>query len=149
MCGSPPSEKIESSRHFLAGEVCNKCGCVLCENCFKKRNDWNCQCGGLFVSAPFDLRKKPLSQTSVDARAKGETPESAKTALGCLLIVFLVGLAVFAVVGIGQSGLTVTRVLKYAIITIGIIVATVGVKKKNGLLFLGAAIIAAGQLFIK
>jgi hypothetical protein len=43
----------------------------------------------------------------------------------------------------GQADLTVTRTLRYAIITVGIIVATVGVRKKNnGLLLLGAAIIA-------
>jgi hypothetical protein len=76
-------------------------------------------------------------------------PESARTAVGCLIIAVVVALVVFAVVGISQSGLTATRTLRYAIITMGIIVATVGVRKKNnGLLLLGAAIIATGQLFV-
>jgi hypothetical protein len=76
--------------------------------------------------------------------------DSAKTAIGCLIIAGVLALLVWAVVGIGQSDLTVTRTLRYAIITVGIIVATVGVRKKNnGLLLLGAAIIATGQMFFK
>jgi hypothetical protein len=154
ICGSPATEKVIASgrlsRRFLSGEVCNGCGRVLCGECVKSLTSRICQCGGLFVSAPLDLRKKPLSLTVVGARAEGEIPESARTALGCLIITFVVALVVFAIVGIGQSGLTVTRTLRYAIITVGIIVATVGVRKKNnGLLLLGAAIIATGQMFFK
>jgi hypothetical protein len=147
-CNSPATEKVIASRRYFFGRVCNGCGRVLCEKCFKSLSSWICQCGGLFVDAPLNLRKKPLSQTAVDARAEGERSESVKTALGCLFITVLVALAFLGFAGIDKSGLTVTRAPRYVLITIGIIVATVGVRKKNnGLLFLGAAIIVTGRLF--
>ena len=150
ICGTPATEKLIASRRFFSGEVCNGCGRVLCGECVKSLTSRICQCGGLFVSTPFDLRKKPLSLTPVGARAEGETPESARTALGCLTITVVLALVVWGIVGIGQSGLTVTRTLRYAVITVGIIVAIVGVSKKNnGLLLLGAATIVTGQMFFK
>jgi hypothetical protein len=77
----------------------------------------------------------------VKARAKGEKSESAKQVFGCLVLILIV-LAVFA----AAVTLPLIKALRYAIITVGIIVATVGLtKKKMGVLFLGAAIIVAGQ----
>ena len=140
-CGSPPAERVDMSHRYFAGEVCDTCGRVLCDECVKSLTGRICQCGGLIVRPPFDLRKKPLSQTKVDARAEGEMPESAKQVFGCLILLLIV-LAVFA----AAVTLPIIKALRYAVITVGIIVATVGLtKKKMGLLFLGAAIIVAGQ----
>jgi hypothetical protein len=67
--------------------------------------------------------------------------ESAKQVFGCLILILIV-LAVFA----AAVTLPIIKALRYAVITAGIFVATVGLtKKKMGLLFLGAAIIVAGQ----
>jgi len=148
ICGSPAAVKVIASRRFFYGEVCNGCGRVLCGECVRSRTSHICQCGGLFVLTPFDLRKKPLDQTVVDARAAGETPSSLLVARGFLFLGILAVLLFIAVNALFST--PSTTVLRYAIITIGIILATVGLtRKKGGLLFLGAAIIAAGQLFFK